>query len=214
MPPPVDPPRRGRVRSEARSADMLWAAAQLFARDGIAATSTRAVAAAAQTTERTLFKHFGSKEGLVRAVLDEAVLTHLAPQSLQGLRDAIQRFEGDLQAWHRALLRARLDALAASPELARLLLGELLRDADVRERFVAAWRPAVWEPLVNLFAGLQRAGHLRSDAPAEALARQFLSLNIGFLVGRVLLAPAYAWQDDAEIAALARGFAQAAAPPR
>jgi AcrR family transcriptional regulator len=205
---------RGRPRSEARTADMLWAAAQLFARQGVAATTTREVAAAAQTTERTLFKHFGNKEGLVRAVLEEAVLSHLAPESLQGLSAAIANFGGDLQAWHAALLRARLRALAAGPELTRLLLAELLRDPAVRARFGAGWQDAAWRPLVALFARLQEEGRLRADLGAPVLVRQFLALNLGFLLGRVLLAPELAWDDEAEIAAITQVFAAGAGATR
>ena len=92
--------------------DVLWAAARLFSQRGVAQTSTREIAAAAQTTERTLFKHYGSKDGLVRAVIGEAVVAHLAPVSLQALREAIEAQGDDLQAWHRALLRQRSAALA------------------------------------------------------------------------------------------------------
>lgn len=204
-------PARGRARSDARTAEMLWAASQLFARQGVAATTTREVAAAAQTTERTLFKHFGSKDGLVKAVLEEAVLAHLAPQSLQGLQQAIRRFDGDLQAWHRALLAERLRALSTAPELTRLLLGELLRDPAVRSRFGEGWRSAAWQPLVDLFRGLQQARRLRQDVDAEALARQFLSLNLGFLLGRLLLAPDLRWDEEREIAGIAQVFATGAA---
>jgi AcrR family transcriptional regulator len=205
---------RGRQRSEARSAEILWAAAQLFAARGIAAATTRDIAAAAHTTERTLFKHFGSKEGLVRAVLEEAVLSHLAPTSLAGLQEAIAACEGDLQQWHRALLQARLRDLSAAPELTRLLLAELLRDAQIREAFAAQWEPAAWRPLVQLFETLQAGGAMRRDIPAPRLVRQFLSLNLGFLLGRLILAPELPWEDAEEIGAIAAAFHAAARPPR
>jgi AcrR family transcriptional regulator len=209
--PPDDKPR-GRPRSEARTAEMLWAATQLFARQGVAATTTRQVADAAQTTERTLFKHFGSKDGLVQAVLEEAVLAHLAPTSLAGLTRAIEGYGGDLAAWHRALLAARREALAAAPELSRLLLVELLRDAALRDRFAAQWRPAVWQPLVALFAELQARRQLRRDLAPDQLARQFLSLNLGYLLARLLLAPGLPWDDEAEVQAVAGLFARGSEP--
>ncbi len=207
-------PARGRPRSEARHGEILWAAAQLFARRGVAATPTRDIAAAAQTTERTLFKHFGSKDGLVRAVVEEAVLAHLAPTSLAALRGAIDAFGGDLQAWHRALLAARLQALSVAPELTRLLVAEMLRDPELLGRFGAQWRDAVWLPLLQLFRQLQQEGRMRRDIAAAQLVRQFLSLNLGFLLGRLLLAPDLGWDEPAEMAALAAGFASACAPPR
>jgi AcrR family transcriptional regulator len=48
------------------------AAVALFARKGYAATSVREVAEAAGITKPTLYYHFGSKEGLGLAILDEA----------------------------------------------------------------------------------------------------------------------------------------------
>lgn len=192
--------------------DVLWAAARLFSQRGVAQTSTREIAAAAQTTERTLFKHFGSKDGVVQAVISEAVVAHLAPTSLEALRQAIEAHGDDLATWHRALLTQRSAALAQAPELTRLLLVELLRDEALRARFAATWTGAVWQPLQALFERLQRDGRVRRDIPAARLVRMFLSLNLGFLVGRHVLAPGHEWDDEAEVAAIAAVFAAGTAP--
>ncbi|MEZ5608164.1 MAG: helix-turn-helix domain-containing protein [Burkholderiaceae bacterium] len=190
--------------------DVLWAAARLFASRGVAQTTTREIAAAADTTERTLFKHFGSKDGLVQAVIEQAVLPHLAPTSLEALRRVIEAHGDDFVAWHDTLLEARSEAMQTSPELTRVLLVELLRDEHLRTRFEAAWRPAVWEPLLALMRRRQIEGSLRSDVSAEALVRAFLSLNVGFLVTRHILAPDLAWDEPTERAALTKIFAQGA----
>lgn len=188
--------------------DILWAAARLFAARGVAQTSTRDIAAAAKTTERTLFKHYGSKDALVRAVIDEAVVAQLAPMSLDGLRRLIESHDGDLQAWHVTLLAQRADALSKSPELARLLLVELLRDDDLRARFAEQWRAAAWRPLVDLFKRLQREQKVTANVSPETLARAFLSINLGYLISRFILAPDLVWNDLREQAALAHVFAQ------
>lgn len=211
-PAPAPASRRGRPRNEALHGHILWTAAQLFGRHGVAQTTTREVAAEAGTTERTLFKHFTSKEGLVQAVMEKAVLAHLAPLSLAGLRAAIAHCGDDLQAWHRALLADRLRALSDSPDLVRLLLVEILRSEPARERFATAWHEAAWEPLRALFSHLQAEGRLRHNVEAATLVRQFLSLNLGFLISRVVLAPALAWDDKREIAAVAALFGAGAAP--
>lgn len=169
---------------------MLWAATRLFAERGVAGASTRDIASAAGTTERTLFKHFGNKEGLLREVMDGAVLGHLAPASLQDLRAAIEACGGDLAAWHARLLKARLDAMRAAPELTRLLLLEVLRDETARARFLEPWRAAAWQPLLALFARLQAEGRVRGDVEPRLMAAQFLSTNIGFLASRLLAKPA------------------------
>lgn len=192
--------------------DILWAAARLFARQGVAQTTTRELAVEAGTTERTLFKHFGSKDGLVQAVIAEAVLPHLAPSSLEGLKAAIEAHDDELETWHRELLAARARAMAAAPELTRLLLVELLRDETLRARFAEQWHAAAWEPLAGLFARLQRQRRITRSIGAATCARMFLSLNLGYLVGRFVLAPQAAWDDAAEQAAVARLFAKGLAP--
>ncbi len=204
------PGRRGPAPT--KHLDVLWAAARLFSQRGVAQTSTREIAAAAQTTERTLFKHFGSKDGVVQAVISEAVVAHLAPTSLDALRQAIEAHGDDLASWHRALLTQRSAALAQAPELTRLLLVELLGDDALRARFAATWTGAVWQPLLALLERLQHDGRVRRDIPAASLVRMFLSLNLGFLIGRHVLSPDLTWNDDAEVAAIAALFAAGTAP--
>ncbi len=197
-------PRRGPAPT--KHLDILEAATRLFARQGVAQTSTRDIAAEAGTTERTLFKHFGSKDGLVQAVMAEAVLPHLVPASLQGLQKALAAHAGQMADWHAALLHERQQNWARSPDLARLLLTELLRDDMLRAQFADQWQAAVWRPLARLFERLQANGTLRADLPAAALARQFLTLNLGYLIARTVLAPDLPWDDAAEQAGIASLF--------
>jgi|JI8StandDraft_1071087.scaffolds.fasta_scaffold99811_2 AcrR family transcriptional regulator len=186
--------------------DIVSAASRLFARKGVAQTTTREIAAEAQTTERTLFKHFGSKEFLVQAVIAESVVANLAPVSLAALSEAIKAHAGDLRAWHVSLLSARADATSAAPELTRLLLVEILRDEQLREAFARTWLSAVWEPLTGLFERLQTEGRIRSDMTPETVCRAFLSLNIGFLISRYVLAPSLTWDNKNEIESIATVF--------
>jgi AcrR family transcriptional regulator len=58
-------------RKAVTRARLLRAASELFAREGIDAVSIDAVADAAGRTSGAVYAHFGSKRGLVTAVLDE-----------------------------------------------------------------------------------------------------------------------------------------------
>lgn len=51
--------------------NILQAALTLFAREGYHATSTSKVAKAAGVSEGLIFRHFGNKEGLLQAILEE-----------------------------------------------------------------------------------------------------------------------------------------------
>jgi AcrR family transcriptional regulator len=50
---------------------IVSAALQLFAKEGFHATSTSKVAKAAGVSEGLIFRHFGNKDGLLNAILDE-----------------------------------------------------------------------------------------------------------------------------------------------
>src|SRR5271166_3940822 len=70
---------QGERKAETR-ARLLTAAAELFADQGIDAVSVDAVAEAAGRTSGAVYAHFGSKQGLLLAVLDawkDSVLTVL-----------------------------------------------------------------------------------------------------------------------------------------
>src|SRR4029077_10998066 len=51
---------------------ILRAGRELFAEDGYENTTTSAIARRAGTSESQLIKHFGSKEGLLEGIFDEA----------------------------------------------------------------------------------------------------------------------------------------------
>ena len=86
--PSIEPKRaRGRPRKTAQERDdgnrrpeLLKAAAQLFRRQGFAATTTRDIASAAGMQSGSPFYHFKSKNALLYAVMEEGMYTALARQ--------------------------------------------------------------------------------------------------------------------------------------
>ena len=81
--------RPGPKPSPALRAAMLQAAVSLFSERGIEAATTREIASQAGTTERTLFKHFGSKEQLVSAVLHEVAIDSMRTMRFARIMDEI-----------------------------------------------------------------------------------------------------------------------------
>jgi AcrR family transcriptional regulator len=72
--PRADPRRLQRSPAD----EILFVAAGLFARHGFAATTTRAIAAAAGLRQPSLFHHFASKEAILEALLDRSLAATLA----------------------------------------------------------------------------------------------------------------------------------------
>jgi AcrR family transcriptional regulator len=99
---------------------ILQAAKHLFARNGYENTSTVAIAREAGTSESQLMKHFGSKQGLLAAILDRgwaAIVQRV--QALTGESRPARRLFGMLEAMAVELER--------DPELKELMMLEARR---------------------------------------------------------------------------------------
>jgi AcrR family transcriptional regulator len=190
---------------EDKETAILAAAQRLFAERGFAATRTADIARAAQVTERTLFKYFPDKQALLQRVAHPALLAAAAPPP----QDAGVPFA----AWFEAFLRERLAAAQAAPHALRVVLIELLTSAEARRRFAPLWKRDLWGGMVKAVARYQARGELRADPDAESLARMVLSLMLGYLLSRTLVAPGLAWDDDREIARLLAVLQRGAVPP-
>lgn len=172
---------------------IVAAAERLFAERGFAGTRTAEVARAAKVTERTLFKHFADKQALLGRVLQPALLAAATPPPAS---------EAPFAVWFETLVRQRLAAAQAYPYGLRLVLVELLTSEGARRRFAPLWKRELWGGLVKAVARFQARGELRADLEAESLARMVMSLALGYLLSRTLVAPDLAWDDAREIARL------------
>ena len=170
------------------------AAMKLFAADGVAASSLRAVARAAGVSPGLIVHHFGSKQGLIRAV-DEAVLKRiilaLSEVPIEGSPDEVVEGRAEVVA---AFLRSQPvlcdylgRALSERTEASAELFHRLFSYAAKDERLVEAgvlraetdpfWRtmhqvvlviaPMILRPLIERELG----GDLLSEENATRWAR-------------------------------------------
>ncbi|MTB85401.1 TetR family transcriptional regulator [Nocardioides sp. zg-578] len=116
VPPPPGEVRRRPPRDEVRRA-LLDAAARTFARQGIDAASLDDVAAAAGFTKGAVYSNFGSKEGLVAALVDDRVSAYLdvglaavadtdatLPERARMLGDRLTAATDEQHDWHLLFL--------------------------------------------------------------------------------------------------------------
>ncbi|MGQ9838458.1 MAG: TetR/AcrR family transcriptional regulator [Cyanobacteriota bacterium] len=103
---------------------LLNAARDLFVRQGIPQTTTRQIADLAGVNEVTLFRHFGSKQGLLLAVFrDLGVFSGITDLPLPS--QPSEKIEGSqLEPILLTYVHSCFRALADNPELVRSLVGE------------------------------------------------------------------------------------------
>jgi AcrR family transcriptional regulator len=192
--------RYERPRTE-KEAAILQAATQLFGDKGFRGTRTAEIAALAGVTERTLFRYFPSKDQLYRRVMFPAVLAATMPRELTETGKLFAADSESFADWHRRVLRLRIGAARAAAPQFRLMLATLMSDEVLRDKVIDIWKKNLWQHAVDTVRRYQKRGKLRTDLKPEAMARAIISLNLGYIVARALLAPDAAWDDDAEIEA-------------
>lgn len=182
---------------ERKSSEVLKAARELFLRDGYAATSIDAIAAAAGVSKATVYSNFADKEGLF-----VALLSAVTGESAAILEKATSGFDGD------GTLRERFIAVATSlvrgvlrPEVVSLRRLAVAQASMFPDPVAQYWRqgPAATVELVAThLERMTRAGELRVPDAREAAA-QFAYALLAPLQDRLLLAPGTASPSAGEI---------------
>jgi AcrR family transcriptional regulator len=202
----VNASQRGRPASPEKRQAMIAAAMRLFGAKGVDATTTREIAAMAETTERTLFKHFGSKQGLVQAAIDQVSFVAMRQQAYARITSEAPFTAQEFVEWHRAFLWDRVETAQAVPETYAVLFRELFRDGQFRADYAQRWLGGVFAPLAGHLEDMQARGEVTSRQSPAALASAFFSMSIGYLVSRFVLMPGFPWDDHANIESLVAMF--------
>src|ERR1700674_532680 len=166
---------RGTNAAETRDR-LLLAAAELMHESGEPTASTRAICERAGVEAPTLYHHFGSKQGLIDAVIQHGFNQFVEPEP--GQDGALDPIDAIRQGWDRHV-RFGLE----NPRFYALLYGNVERGGPC-----AITSPALAR-LTDLLTDAARAGQLRV-APAEAAA-QLLAANVGVTLSLI------AHSDDA-----------------
>jgi AcrR family transcriptional regulator len=112
---------------------VVQAAHDLFVANGWAATKMRDVAAAAGVALETVYSHFSSKRGLLRAVADEAAVGDDAPVALAQRPEFLAMGHGRRSARIRAAARLLTTVQLRTTPVAKLLRQAAPADAEIAE---------------------------------------------------------------------------------
>lgn len=159
---------------------IIAAAASLIAERGYTATTTSAIAEAAGVNEVTLFRRFGSKAGILRAmaVVAAASRADFPPP------DAL--VSGDLRATLRNLAVLEIgDAIASGGLVLRLTLEA--RAVPEVQAAMSEIATANLSRMAEFLRAHQAGGQLRPEVDAQLLAEAFFSLTSTLVMQRMTL---------------------------
>jgi AcrR family transcriptional regulator len=159
-----DSARRAEQARQTRAA-IIEAAKRLFLGGGFAATTVAAIAAEAQVSVETIYKTFGGKPGLVRAICD-AALAGEGPVPAETRSDRLQVHEPDprmiIQGWGELTVEV-------APRIAPIML--LVRSAAAADPEMAGLLTEIDAARLSRMTrnarNLAATGHLRHDITVE-----------------------------------------------
>ncbi|MGW1747545.1 TetR/AcrR family transcriptional regulator [Streptomyces sp. NPDC002092] len=180
-----------RMPSAERRRQLTEAAIRAMARDGVARTTTRSIAAEAGVSLSVFHYCFDSKQALV-----EAVITTLTDHSVTVVKEVL-RPRATLEETVRAGFQAYWDHVRSHPD-EHMLTYELTQYA-LREPGFEHLARRQYElygaAYTELIDGLRRTMGLRLAVPASVLARYLAAMTDGLTLNYLVLGDQSAWAD-------------------
>ncbi|MBD8525253.1 TetR/AcrR family transcriptional regulator [Pseudomarimonas arenosa] len=167
------PGRPSLQQTEARTS-LLDAGLRCVVEHGAAAVTVKQVALDAGVTPASLHYHFGDKQGLLQALVDQ----RLVP-ALSTLRAALSGDDNQPAAQIRAFVDAVFVMVEQHPWLPRLWLREVLSEGGaLREVMLSRVAPSIPRALAERFASAQAAGRLNTALDPRLLVVSLIGLTL------------------------------------
>jgi TetR/AcrR family transcriptional regulator, mexJK operon transcriptional repressor len=180
-------------RSARKRLTILSAGQDLFLSNGYQGTSVDQIAASAEVSKQTVYKHFGDKHELLLAIVNNALESTVTPflDRIKALSETTD-LEADLTALGTDYLRAVLQEPVV--QLRRLVVGEANRVPELGQLYYREAPARTLAAFADCFSALHDRGLLRISESAVA-AEHFAFLIVGrsidqalFYGGRAVLA--------------------------
>lgn len=171
-------------RSARKRLTILSAGRDLFLSNGYQGTSVDQIAASAEVSKQTVYKHFGDKHELLLAIVNNALESTVTPfldriNALAGTAD----LEGDLTALAADYLRAVLQEPVV--QLRRLVIAEANRVPELAQLYYNQAPARTLAAFAACFAALHNRRLLHVSEPSVA-AEHFAFLIVGRSIDQAL----------------------------
>jgi AcrR family transcriptional regulator len=174
---PQDPIRAQLV--EARRAQILDAAATVFAEKGFHRATTKEIASAAGVSEGTIYNYFDSKEDLLIGIMTRLAELESLDEELMG------SLRSDVRAFFVSMFRHRMGRIQQGQEMLQAVLPEVMVNPELRKGFYQQFVLRIATLLEQYVQARVELGDMRAvDAPLAARAVQ--GMFIGLLILRIL----------------------------
>jgi AcrR family transcriptional regulator len=153
------------LRVNARRGQILEAATRVFAEKGFRRSTTREVARAAGVSEGTIYNYFEDKDALLMAIVDRLNETERRAEDFE------EGMATDFPGFFKEYLRRRMFFIWENREVFRVVLSEMLVNAELRETYLGQVVMPTMKIAEENFRLRAQQGEMRAtDAPLAVRA--------------------------------------------
>jgi len=179
---------------------LLDAAFRVCAKRGLHAATTREIADAARVNEVTLFRHFGSKEKLIAALLERSVAAQA--ESLSDAEPDANDLSRDLERYAR-----RFNQMLFEHEpLIRTLIGEARRQPEAARQVISDAAKPMRQRLIDYLRAAQKAGSVRRDLKLAPAVDAFTGMLLAGMLRRTSVGKSLDYSQDVFVASVVELF--------
>ncbi len=171
-------------RSDATKARILDAALEAFVSDGYAGASTDQVAARASASKQTVYKYFGDKPGLFRAIADD-IIARVLDVMAEMRTEAFGSGEETVRTVARQLVTSTLDERVQ--RIRRLVIAEAARFPEIGQAYYDGAFIRVLGSVADLLQDAADRGWLYLHGDAKTAADHLAGLLLWLPVNRVMM---------------------------
>ncbi|HYR59113.1 MAG TPA: TetR/AcrR family transcriptional regulator [Chthoniobacteraceae bacterium] len=179
---------------------LLDAAFRVCAKRGLHAATTREIADAARVNEVTLFRHFGSKEKLIAALLERSVAAQA--ESLSDAEPDANDLSRDIERYAR-----RFNQMLFEHEpLIRTLIGEARRQPEAARQVISDAAKPMRQRLIDYLRAAQKAGSVRRDLKLAPAVDAFTGMLLAGMLRRTSVGKSLDYSQDVFVASVVELF--------
>ncbi|KAA9021788.1 TetR/AcrR family transcriptional regulator [Niallia endozanthoxylica] len=166
---------------------IVEAAVKMFASNGYANTSTSEIAKVAGVSEGTIFRHYGTKDNLLLAVILPFIKESL-PSMAENVFKEVFLEDESFESFLRALIINRWHFLSDNKELFKVIVKELLYNENLKNELLPFFTENILKRLNKVIDYYKSRGELM-DLPSEKVLKMMLTVIFGYFVSEFVLFP-------------------------
>lgn len=165
---------------------IVEAAIQLFAEKGYSNTSTAEIAKAAEVSEASIFKQYGTKVNLLLSLIIPYIKEFFPAIADETIEQVTSKADSTFESFLREFLRNRVAFIMENKEIFQVLVKEIIYKEDLKAELLPYFTEIVIPRVTKLIDLFKEQGGL-IDLPTDKILKMLYTFLGGFIASRFVL---------------------------